>query len=286
MPDQSGGRDELAATLRRLRRDAGLSGTEAGKRAGLSQASISRYEGGRSVPGPDDVEALARTYGAKPDERRRLKALSQDIREDAQPRARVMMQRPEAMQQRIGRVEHASARIATFCPLVHPGMLQTRDYAHVVLTISGNLSAERAQAALEARMARQALLVDGSRTFTFILASGALGWRMGSADLMAAQLEHVAAVSRLPNVHIGVIPWGESVEAVALHTFDLFDERAAVVGTVSATAFISDPGDVAKFAKLFDALSSAAVFGDDARTILTDAAELYRVRGSERRDRT
>ncbi len=279
MPDRSGGRDELAATLRRLRRDAGLSGVEAGKRAGLSQASISRYEGGRSVPSPDDVVALARAYGAEAGERRRLKALARDIREDTQPRARVVMRRPEAMQQRIGRIEQASAHIATFCPLVHPGLLQTRDYAHVVLTVSGNLPAAQAQAALEARMTRQALLIDASRTFTFILASGALGWRMGSTELMAAQLEHVAAVSRLPNVHVGIIPWGRNVEAVALHTFDLFDERAAVVGTASATAFISDPGDVAGFAKLFDALSAAAVFGDDSRAILMKAAERYRSLG-------
>lgn len=42
--------EELAAALRRLRADAGVSGADLAARIGTSQATISRYESGRLQP--------------------------------------------------------------------------------------------------------------------------------------------------------------------------------------------------------------------------------------------
>ena len=58
------GNGELADTLHNLRKAAGLFGQAVGDRAGRSQAWVSRFEGGKRVPAPEDVDALCRIYGA------------------------------------------------------------------------------------------------------------------------------------------------------------------------------------------------------------------------------
>jgi transcriptional regulator with XRE-family HTH domain len=88
--------------LRELRKAAGLSGVEAGKRIGQTQASISRFENGRFVPTPETVDALCRVYGSSTAQRQWLVRISRDLREDVRPAARVVIQRGAArMQERI-----------------------------------------------------------------------------------------------------------------------------------------------------------------------------------------
>ena len=114
-----------------------------------------------------------------------------------------------------------------------------------------------------------------TRRFTMIITHGALGWRGGSVDAMAAQLDHIAESSRRPNVRIGVIPWGVPATAFPTDGFNLYDERLVIVGTTTATAHITDRRDVIRYTALLNDLTAMAVFDDDARTLLTDTAATY-----------
>lgn len=277
MPNQPEGRDELSRALRTLRKTAGLSGVEAGRRIGQTQASISRFENGRFVPTPEAVDALCRAYGAPAAERRRLVRICRDVREDTQPAARVVIQRGAArMQERIGRIERASATVRHFHPAVVSGLLQLPDYMRTIFAAGDDLSPAEVQAAVQARLARQVLLDEPGRSFTFILSEGPLRWQVGSPQLMAAQLDHLAAAAERPNVRIGVIPWTTSVEVVPVAGFDIFDERACVVGTDAGTTFLTDPRDVASYVRLFADLSAVASFDGDARAVLRRIAGEYR----------
>lgn len=270
-------RDEVSATLRSLRREAGLSGIEAARLAGVSQASISRYERGKFVPSIDDVITLAAVYRAPPDVRRRLQQLVRDLRENTTPSARLIMQRSAGeMQKRIGRIEAGSARIRGFHPLVIVGLLQLEEYARVIFASGNDLPADQQEKALASRMDRQRLLANRDYEFTFVMAEGALRWQIGSPAVMVAQLGYVAAVGKLPNVRVGIIPWTTSVEVAPMHGFDLYDQRAAIVGTETATAFLSNPHDVAAYTKLFADLEAVASFGDVAREVLHRVADDYR----------
>ncbi len=57
-------RDELSTTLQNLRSSAGLNQTEAGRRAGTSQATISRFETGAQMPTEAEIERLCDIYRA------------------------------------------------------------------------------------------------------------------------------------------------------------------------------------------------------------------------------
>lgn len=274
MPER---RDELSATLAQLRADAGLSGTEAGKRSGISQASVSRYENGRYVPSPDDVDALTDVYHAPGEVRRRLRQLAADLREDVAPPARLVISRAAGqMQQRVGRVEASSVHIRHFHPIAVAGLLQTADYARTVFSSGGDLPHEQVEQALAARMERQRLLDDPGRHFTFVLAEGVLRWQMGGPAVMVAQLDHLATVSQLAHVRLGVIPWTTTVDLAPMHGFDLYDARAVIVGTETTTVFLTNSHDVAAYVKLFADLEAAATFAEQARAVLARVARDYR----------
>ena len=65
MSEPERGQDWLSATLRDLRKAAGLSGMEAGRRLGTSQRRISNIETGRFVPREEEIRALAKLYRSK-----------------------------------------------------------------------------------------------------------------------------------------------------------------------------------------------------------------------------
>ena len=140
--------------------------------------------------------------------------------------------------------------------------------------------------AVDRRMARQALLTEPSREFTrtvssgqstlFLLTEGPLRWQVGSPHLMAAQLDHIACIADQPNVRVGVIPWTTTVEVAPVAGFDLYDERAVIVGTEAGTTFLTDPREVAPYLGLFSDLATLASYDDAAQTVLRGIAADYR----------
>ncbi|MGH3319845.1 MAG: helix-turn-helix domain-containing protein [Streptosporangiaceae bacterium] len=265
----------LSATLGRLRRDAGLSQVEAARAAGVTQAKISRLENGRFTPRVEDVRRLARAYSAPTDVRREVERAARDLAE-GRVSSRVVLQRGAwRMQQRAGRIEAASARVRAFHPLIVPGLLQTPAYARLVFTARGDMTEEDVERSVAVHMHRQALL-DTDRGITLVTTEGALRWQAGGPDVMSAQLERIAEATRHPNVRVGVISWTTPVEVFPQEGFDLYDTRAVIIGTETATATITEPRDVVAYDKLFDDLEAKASFGAEARGILARVAEGYR----------
>lgn len=272
--EQGYGRDELSRTLRQLRIDAGLSGIEAAQRAGLSQPTISRWERGLFVPSPEDVATLAHVYDASVAMRRQLVQMTEDLRAEFTS-ARVVMHRGAgAAQRRIGRIEATSERVATFHPTMVPGLLQTEAYARTVF--SQGITGAALDEMVTARLDRQRLLTEPGRHFDQVLPEGALRWHADGPSVMVNQIDHIADVAKLPGVRIGVIPWTTPVRVFPLHGFDIYDRRAAIVGTWTATALLTDQRDVTRYLHLFQELQNLAAFGAAATEILARIADDYR----------
>lgn len=274
------GDDELSRLLARLRDDAGLSGAAAAQRAGdgFSQSKVSRWESGRLTPSPEDAERYARALGASSTVRQRLVTLARDRHDQhrAATPARVGVSRGAAHEQRVLRNESAARHIAVFHPLLIPGALQSEPYVRAVFS-SGDLPADVVKARTAARLRRADLLADHERRFTFLLPQGALGWRpAGSAEVMAAQLEHLGDVSRRPNVRLGIIPWGTSAAVFPPCGFDVYDSRTVVVGVVGGAAYYNDPEDVARYVAMLDELDELAVHDEVMRDLLSGLVADYR----------
>ncbi|MGH3440195.1 MAG: helix-turn-helix domain-containing protein [Sciscionella sp.] len=266
--------DSLSATLRNLRRDADLSGVEAARRAGMAQATISRFENGKRVPTDADIRALCEVYGAPAAIRRTLLATAKDLRAGATS-ARTLLHRHGApsIQQRIGRIEDSSAQIRIFQPTIVIGLLQTPDYARALL--SGVHEGTDLDAMVGARQARKRIL-DTDRTFHLVLSESALRWHIGSPEIMASQLDYLAGITERANVQLGVIPWTRPSIHPVLHGFQIYDRRAVMLGTETAVAVITDTRDVADYEDRFKIYAALADYHDSARSVLRRIATEYR----------
>lgn len=265
--------NKLSATLRQLRKAAGLSGIEAARLAGLSQPKVSRTETGTFMPTPAQVEALCRAYRAPAAVRRELVQMAQELREERISARSVLQRGGWWLQERIGRIEEVAGRIRCLAPTVVPGLLQTRSYTRALFGES--LAPDDLERTVEARMARQRLL-DSDREFVFIIAEGALRWNMGGAEVMVEQMGKLIDASRRENMRLGVVPWTTPVTVPVLHGFDLYDSRAVMFGTQSATALLTDPHEVADYEAHWAELEPFVSFGDDARPVLERIAADYR----------
>jgi hypothetical protein len=177
------------------------------------------------------------------------------------------------MQQRIGKLEETAALIRTFTPAVMIGLLQTRAYARALF--GDSLAAEDLDKTVDARLERQRLL-NTDRQFIFVMAEGALRWNMGGADVMAQQLAHLIEVSRQANVRVGVIPWTTPANVPALHGFTIYDSRAVLLGTQTATAIITDNLSVSDYEAHWKELEPLTSWDDDARAVIAETAAAYK----------
>lgn len=206
--------------------------------------------------------------------RRGLVALAEDLREGI--RRVVVHRRPAAIQKRIGRVVENSTLVRTFSPIGIPGLLQTTDYVRALFTTGGEATSAD-EAGAEQRIANQAVLTgDTARRFVMLMPEGSLGWALLPPIRMVDQVEHIAAMSRRRNMHIGIIPWGQVSSVLPLHSWEIYDERAVITGSMTGTAVLTTRADVDVYLELFASLERLAAYGQDAREILTRVADRYR----------
>ncbi|OLT29180.1 DNA-binding protein [Nocardiopsis sp. CNR-923] len=243
----------------------------------MSQSKVSKIERGLLLPSVDDVAALCRVYGLEGDERAELVALAGDLREEASSRV-IMARGVSQFQRRVAQLEADAARVRSFDPALVLGVLQTREYTRCIFDDPRDkVSVEEAEAAVDARQERHRALSEGRTRYELIMPEGALRWQVGSASIMAEQIEQIAAAaSQGGTAVVGIIPWTTPVHVFPGHAFDLYDEDAVVVATETATATLTGAADIATYLELFEELKKLACFGDEAVGHLNRIAGEYR----------
>ncbi len=275
MSDRRAGGDTLSRKLRELRETAGLRQVDAAKLAGISQSLIAKFENGRQVPRPEQVETLCRVCSASAEHRRALVQMAEDLREGTR---RVVVHRQHAaIQKQIRRVVASSALVRTFSPMGIPGLLQTADYVRSLFTTAGEVTPAD-EAGARQRVTNQAVLTDdATRRFVMLMPEGSLGWALVPAGRMADQMDHISAMSCRENMCIGVIPWGRVSPVLPLHSWETYDERAVITGSMTGTTVLTARVDVDAYLALFATLAELAVYGTEAREILARVADSYRL---------
>jgi hypothetical protein len=239
--------------------------------AGIGQAALSRYETGKFVPTRARLDALLTTYQASAEVGDRLRAMVDDLRAENR-RVVVHRKNAPAFQRRIRDIEASSKHVTTFQPAVIPGILQTEAYMRV---LTSGVDRGIADGVITARLERQRLLGKPGHRWTQILTAGALLWCAGSAGTMVQQIDRIIEASHLDGVRIGVIPARRPVTVFPLHGFDLYDERAVIVGTLATTAIITEPADIRLHIDLLGSLTDTADFDDAARETLVELRSGY-----------
>jgi transcriptional regulator with XRE-family HTH domain len=260
---------ELGVLVRRFRLEAGLSGAELARRAGVPQPSVSRAESGRRLADVAVVERLIFALGLDSEAASSLVAMAQQAYvEPATPRVDSGVSMVPGHYRRLA----AGARqVRSFASAMIPIQLRTLEYMRAA-------AENRGQADDWHELAR--LLDDPDRSFTFVVTEGALRTWPGSVQV-GDQLDRVLVVSERANVRLGVLPWRAVIPRLPLHDFTVFDAEAAWAETFTAELTVVRAGDVASCVAAFGAFERAAVYGDAARAVVELArADFTRIRQS------
>jgi transcriptional regulator with XRE-family HTH domain len=175
--------------------------------------------------------------------------------------------------------EQSAATLRNWFPSLIDGLLQTEDYARVILAVGPAVTEDEISDRLAARMKRQAVLTrDAPPVAWFLVDEAALHRCVGSPQLMAAQMSHLAAVARLPNVTIQVVP--AIAHAGLLGGFAL-TEGAAYVETAVAGQVFEDPEIIASLVIRFDTLRSEALRASESLALIERMCEQWKATGAK-----
>jgi transcriptional regulator with XRE-family HTH domain len=264
-------REALGYRLGDIRRDARVSGRQLAALAGWHFTKVSKIEHGRSMPSDADIELWCFHCGAE-SQIADLTAAARGIEKMYIELKRLMRAGTERYQRELLEEEARTRHFRIFDPAIVPGALQTPGYATVRLSEFADMVGVPADvpAAVAVRMERARLLLSGERLFHVVLGEHALRAALADRDVMEEQLGHLLEVSRLPRLRLGVLPT-RARHYMTFGGFWIFDDREAQIETYSAAVRITQPSEIAMYAKVFEHYSRRAAYGEDARALISQA---------------
>ena len=268
----------LAERLFRMRKAAGLTGDQLAEVLGwgtkTGRTKVSKIENGKQTPTPKETRAWAEACG-HPELAAELLDLLADVQTMHTRWRRRIRGGHTAILEDIDRRTQASKRIRNAEVAIIPGLLQTAGYARsIITTVSATYGTGDTDAAVQARMDRQRVLYDSSKTFEFVITEAALRLLPCPPHVMLGQLDRLMSMD-LPNVTLGIIPFNTELQVMPYNGFLLLDDNLTVETWSGKDE--EPPGDeTAVHHQIFEQLMAEAVTGEDARRLITAAAEELR----------
>ncbi|MFF7728593.1 Scr1 family TA system antitoxin-like transcriptional regulator [Streptomyces sp. NPDC008001] len=124
-------------------------------------------------------------------------------------------------------------------------------------------------------MERQQVLRSGRHRFAMLVEESVLRTVVGDdPEVLAGQLGHLIAVASLPAVSVGIVPMGVPRRlGWPVESFTIYDDEQVNVELVSAHLTVTQPHEIHEYAKAFHALHEIAVYGRQARALITAAID-------------
>jgi Domain of unknown function (DUF5753)/Helix-turn-helix domain len=265
MPGKNGGANgnpvsHFGKQVRKERLARGWSLDELAGRTGIAAGHWSRIENGRRPPTENIALACDRAF---PERRGWFREFYDESRTWAPAGFRDW---PE--------YENKAGSLREWSPGIITGMLQTRDYARSLLETYPGVSAEVVAARLANRMTRQqrVLFRDEPPSAYYIIDHAALYRMVGSPEVMAGQMTHLADVASLPNVTMQVLP---AVAHPATQSGILIADDAAYTEHVIGGLVFTDPETVTSLAIMFDSLRTECYRASESAAIIRRAGAVW-----------
>ncbi|TCP43850.1 helix-turn-helix protein [Tamaricihabitans halophyticus] len=264
----------LGARLRELRQRSNMTGRQLAESLHWQASKVSRLENGKQTPSDADITAWTRTTGSeqeKPDLLATLHTLEVQ-------HAEWQRQLRTGLKSHQSQVAETNAKTRMFrvfeCTYV-PGLLQTSEYARSRFEQSVKIFKVQndVHEAVKSRMQRQDILYRPEKRFHFVLTEAVLRYRLCSPEVMLGQLDRLLAMTSLPNVKLGIIPFETTYVVAPSHGFWLLDTDRVMVETFSAELNLAQPQETKLYGEVFDVLATAASYHREARSILNRAIE-------------
>ena len=280
-------RRRLAAELRALRGESGLSVTDVAKKLGWQASRISRIENRQSGMTAPDLRKLLNVYGAQdPQHRAYLTELARRVNERGWWQKYAGLIGGEYADL-IG-LETEARTIRTYEQELVPGLLQRPEYAWAVIRASRPTdTSEEIDRRVEVRMERQEVLVRADPPpprVNVVLSEGVVRRPVGGPDVMRQQLEYLMQPRDRANITIQVLPFDSGVHPSMVGPFTAMTfpdpEDLGVVNVENATGalFLEEPAELRVYEELWNTLQANALSADDSQTFLKSTSFRYRIK--------
>lgn len=273
---------QVGIRLRTLRERSGLSAEQAGELAGVSKATVSRYERGKGTIKWNLVDQLCRAGGASDAERQDLVALAKSSQHTDGWWVPYAGRLSDPMLLLLA-LEYEATRINHFSLGVIPGLLQTLDYARSIApTPEGALPQSEVEDYLSIRMQRPAEVLDrpAPPRFQVVLDEAVLQRSTGGPEVMVAQLEHLLARGREPNITIQVLPLDSGSYSAALSTFVVYGGTEPALDVIylenqAGSLFLEAEAAREKYRNTFNFLRQEALDARSSAAMIADACKKH-----------
>jgi transcriptional regulator with XRE-family HTH domain len=187
-------------------------------------------------------------------------------------------------------LESAARRLRLYQPSLVPGLLQTSTYARELILVGApDESAHERSRRVELRMRRQTVVTRKYQpvAMAVVLHEAAIRTVIGSRDVMATQLRHLAEVGKLPHVTIRVLPYssgapiGHPVGQFAILEFDGDGKGEPVwppvvyLETFTGCMYLEKDDDLRWYDRAHGELESASLDEVDSRSLLRQVAKEF-----------
>ena len=241
-------------------------------RCGWHPAKTSRIQDAKTQPSDADIQAWCTACGAE-DQTADLIAASRAVESMYLEWRRLHRSGMRKVQEDFYALHERAKVCRVYVSNVVPGFFQTSEYATALMRSITEFQGtpDDVADAVAARVARSRFLYTGDHRFAVLIEEWVLRSRIGDAETMAGQLGHLLSVMPLASVSLGVIPFTAERKIWPLEAFYMYDDRHAVIETLTAEVNVTQPREIADYMRAFAQLQQLAVYGAKARALIASA---------------
>ncbi|MFJ1458321.1 helix-turn-helix domain-containing protein [Nocardia sp. N2S4-5] len=282
-------RRQLGRFLREWREANGFTIAAAAALVDLSASALQRIEAGQTQKvRQQDVRALCELYGVGAEDTEAAIGLTLMARTQSWYHAHGGLY-SEAFNMYVG-LEAAARRMTSYHEHI-PGLLQTPNYARAIFGAFPKFTSYKdVDRRVEHRLKRQAIVTRKSNPVVLdvLLHESALHRVTGGPQVMAAQLRHLAEISKRPNVTLRIHPFGAGLTWGMPHGSFLIlefenDAKALPVeppiiyleGGPAQDVYLEKPDEIQIYSELASAIRNASLDEDRSRELIRRVTKEY-----------
>ena len=239
--------------MRKERLAHGWSLREFNARTGIDMGQASRIETGRQPPTEKVADACDRVY---PERRGWFREYYEESKSWVPAGFRSWAE-----------YEDKAATVRVWAPTIVHGLLETENYARIMLSVYPGVSDQVVKARLASRMQRQqrVLFRADPPDVHVIVDEVALYRRVGSAEVMAEQMSHLLDLAALDHVRLQVMP---AVEHPCNVSEMIIADNAAYTESLAGGGTYTGPEMVARLSRLFATLAGECYRVSESRMMI------------------
>jgi transcriptional regulator with XRE-family HTH domain len=267
----------LGRALRDAREETGRTLRGFAEEIGRDPGLLSRWENGERTPTSEQVAQVLTKLNVTGDRFEEIIALA---RMAHSPRW-LAVTLPEQSQQfaALLDLEQTATHIIHVAPLLMPGLLQTNDYIHAIMT-GGSVPTVEVATRIAARIGRKEVLSRPKPLrLIALIGESALRQLVGSAEIMASQLRYLRDKASWSNVEVRIVPFDSGWHPGLEGPFVLLQSRqwSPVVQLESRRSLllVHEEADVDPYQEAARLVSNVALGPEESAGLISDYAERW-----------